>query len=1356
MSDAVDASVRRSTRARRDTAVVRATDVWVDARGGRATIEAIKRESRAEEINRRARARLGICNDPDEAWAALGATPGRGWDAAREAWVQCDAPGCARWRRVPRCVGDELGRTGSTFTCADGKDGRFNACARAQEATDREIDAILDESLRADEEAKAASTREVINARTRESQKRKRMAFLEERHKRGEIDLRDDGTYTVLVSKKAKNGGKNGSSASVGVAANAPPHPGPFDEWSWVQCEGVGCGKWRKVKFAVTDVTTMRDRWVCAMNADKEYACCSKPQELENEEVDKFMQDQEIRKIQHQAQLQAHYAHFAAGRGPIPKGLIRVSVPLTDEQDKPTGTEDAPKAPPPQTTTANFEKGPEDPPDWVPGTPRPKPPLTVLGDTIPLQIPVVCNGFPGVYLARRNMFRCHCEQPEHECASASGEGDGRLFTGTGWEAHCGKASTRKYKASVKVLMEGPVPQMFIGRWFERVGLEIADGKGGGKSKKSKTKNVMMELDEAFIPGPINQLSLRNLMTIFGFILDGSAQAEVKSEIKTENDDDVAVEPVKPKKLSPDDAAKEAAREIGRFASVCKSWRQAAETVLKSSGIEKSAKKKNPDTTALRTQFTVIEEYVDRMDDKECQIERSVTLADNHPFANKSKNQTANVDDAHPPGWWPSLGTKSERKKLVTEVIEQETYGVDFVTGRDATETLKRVLPDFSEDDVWKLYKQLLSQVNESYGKMTPDTLATQSLALAAEDLAEKLERKPQDPKSVAFSKALWKLASAARATPEYYLVHRKGFGVVCKKPIKKGEFLIDFLGEIYPPWAWAEKQDAIRSVQKTRGLNDKGPPEFYNMQIERPGGDAEGYSVLFCDAMHENNYAGRLSHTCEPNVDVNLKAINGKYEIHFITNRDIEPGEELAYNYHSCTDNMKEVEAAFCLCGARMCRGSYLNFVGEDNHSQVLEKKHKLIDRQVMMLKAIDKADKALTPKQVRCLSDVGYYTGKGLLRKCPGWLLQFVGEIAVYMNLELNELPKHILEAAKKEHEKLSAKGDGRHEFTYTEKFAKIDALAMRENRTQCVAIMLSKVRRLLTRPRDGKPQKSVYDCLDVFEKAEAPYVQLSEEEIAAQFWGASAENFEKSIVCGLLRAMGPHERKRDAAGFVLWASAVEGVAEKVRAGKMKRKESLLWLRDELKKLPRSKGARHDLAAGLLHLYASTERIWQPSSAPEHSVYKSDKTVLVREDEVTAWGVGAGGGGDKIVARVEKAYKPGFTAAAMLLWHKQETADPTQHIFANRKGNLSMPDIACCYSSRPGNDLARAGEREHETWIQHLKSWPEEPWPQSSGPWGPTNQQRLLGSPILDAWMKGDRAFPKACLVWLTENTGS
>ena len=87
----------------------------------------------------------------------------------------------------------------------------------------------------------------------------------------------------------------------------------------------------------------------------------------------------------------------------------------------------------------------------------------------------------------------------------------------------------------------------------------------------------------------------------------------------------------------------------RFASVCKSWRQAAETVLKSAGHREERQKKHPDTTALRTQFTVIEEYVDRMDDKECQIERSATLADNHPFAKNSKKQTADADAFNIPG-----------------------------------------------------------------------------------------------------------------------------------------------------------------------------------------------------------------------------------------------------------------------------------------------------------------------------------------------------------------------------------------------------------------------------------------------------------------------------------------------------------------------------------------------------------------------------------------------------------------------------------------------------------------------------------------------------------------------------------
>ncbi|CEF99605.1 Zinc finger, CW-type [Ostreococcus tauri] len=1313
------------------------------------SIAHVKRASLREEVERRANVELGVVSDVDEAWRRMSAAPRRGADAARESWLQCER--CDRWRRVPRCVETALGEKG-TFVCGDGRDGRFNACRRSQEATDREINAMFDDALKANDETRARIRKELINERVKMTQKRKRLDDLRQREARGEIELHEDGTYTKLV-KKSKNG-KNGAAASSG---SAPPHPGPFDEYGWVQCETDGCGKWRKVAYTVSEelASSYRERFVCAMNADKAHASCSAPQELADEEIDDFNRDQGIRKILHQKAVQDHYAHFANGKGPVPNGLVCVSVKLEDKpkpKPKPIIDEAVPSAP--------IEEGPEDPVDWVPGTPRPYPTPASIG-TIPVQVPVTCNSHRGVYLPRRNIFRCYCEQPEHMCANVTGQGDGNMFYGSAWEAHCGRGATRKYKASVRVYLAGPTPQMFIGRWFDHVGLKVVDRGGGGgggsakpKKAKSLTKNVIIEVDESFVPGPINQLSLRNLMTVFGFILDGTATGEVKREGDTSEGREKVKEKIKEEKQkTAEELREEVEKELGRLSVVCKSFKIAALTVLKAAGVKK-AEKKNADGTALRTQFTVIEEYVDRKDELECQIERSVTLAKNHPYVKGSTTSTANVDDGHPPGWWPSLGVKAERKKLVTEVIEQETYGCDFVTGRDATTTLQKVLPDFSEDDVWALYKHLLSQVNESYGAMTPDTLATQSLALAAEDLAEKFENqgvRMNDMKSIAFSKALWKLASESRVSPEFYAVHRKGFGVVCKEPIKKGEFLIDFLGEIYPPWAWAEKQDAIRLVQKNRGLRDKGPPEFYNMQIERPGGDEEGYSVLFCDAMHENNYAGRLSHTCDPNVEVNLKAINGKYEIHFITNRDIEPGEELAYNYHSCTDNMKEVEAAFCLCGARMCRGSYLNFVGEDNNSQVLNTKHKLIDRQVIAFKAIDRAAEPLNPKQVRCLEQVGFYPGKGLLKCCPSWLLHFVGDLAIYMEEEVNQLPKHILAAAKQEHEKLLLKSPGM-EFTYNEKFAKIDALAVRENRTQSIAIMLSKLRRVLTRARDGGAQKSVYECLDKFESAPPPFVRLTDDEVAVQFWGTGTDGFDRSVIRGLLNAMGPHERKRDADEFVKWTSKVEAIADKARKGKMDLRESLLWLRDELIKLPRDKCARHDLAAALVHFYAMTEQFWQPSPAPEHMGYTSDK-VAVREDEVNAWGVGAGGGGDKIVARVEKTYRPGYSGATMLQWHKQEVADPTQHLVANRKGNLTMPDIACCYSSRPNQPLARAGSLEHETWIGHLQNWPEETWPNLSGPWGIGNPQKLIGSPIIDAWMQGKRSIPVKVLAWIKAN---
>ena len=144
----------------------------------------------------------------------------------------------------------------------------------------------------------------------------------------------------------------------------------------------------------------------------------------------------------------------------------------------------------------------------------------------------------------------------------------------------------------------------------------------------------------------------------------------------------------------------------------------------------------------------------------------------------------------------------------TEVREQETYGVDYVTARDVAGRLRRVLPEFGDDKIWALVNRLMMQVNATYGAMSPDATATHSVALAAEDLATKLERgddgerrraEASDSSSralegeesdrlsasrsdrLASAKALWFLSQEARSDPDLFIVHRKGFGVVCKE-----------------------------------------------------------------------------------------------------------------------------------------------------------------------------------------------------------------------------------------------------------------------------------------------------------------------------------------------------------------------------------------------------------------------------------------------------------------------------------------------------------------------------------------------------------------------------------------------
>jgi SET domain-containing protein len=95
-------------------------------------------------------------------------------------------------------------------------------------------------------------------------------------------------------------------------------------------------------------------------------------------------------------------------------------------------------------------------------------------------------------------------------------------------------------------------------------------------------------------------------------------------------------------------------------------------------------------------------------------------------------------------------------------------------------------------------------------------------------------------------------------------------------------------------------------------------------------GDARHHTYLFAidddvviDAAVDGNEARFINHSCDPNCD----AVIDKARIWIETIRDIEPGEELAYDYAYVLKERHTPAAKRrypCNCGAANCRGTIL------------------------------------------------------------------------------------------------------------------------------------------------------------------------------------------------------------------------------------------------------------------------------------------------------------------------------------------------------------------------------------------------------------------------------------------------
>ena len=131
-----------------------------------------------------------------------------------------------------------------------------------------------------------------------------------------------------------------------------------------------------------------------------------------------------------------------------------------------------------------------------------------------------------------------------------------------------------------------------------------------------------------------------------------------------------------------------------------------------------------------------------------------------------------------------------------------------------------------------------------------------------------------------------------------------GKGVFSIAPLKKGEVIIEYKGEIID---W---QEALR-----RHPHDpKDPDHTFYFHIDED-------NVI--DAKHGGNAARWINHACTPNCEAD--EVDGRIFIKAL--RSIKPGTELFYDYGLIIDEpyTPKLKKQFeCRCGTKDCRGTML------------------------------------------------------------------------------------------------------------------------------------------------------------------------------------------------------------------------------------------------------------------------------------------------------------------------------------------------------------------------------------------------------------------------------------------------
>uniref|UniRef100_A0A3Q2PDK7 Ash1 (absent, small, or homeotic)-like (Drosophila) n=1 Tax=Fundulus heteroclitus TaxID=8078 RepID=A0A3Q2PDK7_FUNHE len=133
---------------------------------------------------------------------------------------------------------------------------------------------------------------------------------------------------------------------------------------------------------------------------------------------------------------------------------------------------------------------------------------------------------------------------------------------------------------------------------------------------------------------------------------------------------------------------------------------------------------------------------------------------------------------------------------------------------------------------------------------------------------------------------------------ERFRAEGKGWGIRTKQPLRAGQFIIEYLGEVV-----SEQEFRNRMMEQYHNGH-------YCLNLD---------SGMVIDSFHMGNEARFINHSCEPNCEMQKWSVNGVYRIGLFALKDIHSGTELTYDYNFHSFNTEEQQV--CKCGSESCRG---------------------------------------------------------------------------------------------------------------------------------------------------------------------------------------------------------------------------------------------------------------------------------------------------------------------------------------------------------------------------------------------------------------------------------------------------